>query len=328
MKIQGLYKPYIEQYLEFKRSLGYKLRDIEYTYLVFDRLTILRGEHTIGITKELSDEWCEKRPNESLGTRYGRVSQLSLFARFLCDIGIPSYVPDLPNFQTRDAFVPYIFSKQEIASIFTEIDCFKPNYIVQNCSYMMMPTLFRVLYGTGLRLGEALSLEERDVNIKERCIKVRQSKNGTERIVPMSDSLTTVCEHYKEDKRLRMAGRVKSNLFFVKNDNSPCAKCVPYKSFKQTLFRCRIPHKGKGLGPRLHDLRHTFACHSLAAMAESGIDLYHSLPVLSTYLGHRALESTEKYVRLTSEMFPNVLKDVNAVCGYIFPEHQLTDDEL
>jgi integrase/recombinase XerD len=97
MKIQGLYKPYIEQYLEFKRSLGYKLRDIEYTYLVFDRLTILRGEHTIGITKELSDEWCEKRPNESLGTRYGRVSQLSLFARFLCDIGIPSYVPDFPT---------------------------------------------------------------------------------------------------------------------------------------------------------------------------------------------------------------------------------------
>jgi integrase/recombinase XerD len=161
MKMQGLYKPYIEQYLDFKRSLGYKLRDVEYIFIQFDRLTIVKSERSIGITKELSDEWCEKRPNESLGTRYARVSQLSLFARFLCEIGIPSYIPEVPRFQTRDAFVPYIFSKDEIGSIFSEIDRFVPENITPDAAYAMMPTLFRLLYGTGLRLGEALELEVR-----------------------------------------------------------------------------------------------------------------------------------------------------------------------
>jgi integrase/recombinase XerD len=325
MKIKGIYAPHIKQYLEFKRSLGFKLRDAEYVFAQFDRLTTTRAEQSIGITKELSDVWCEKRPNETAGTRYARVSQLSLFARFLCDIGLPSYVPEVPRFQSRDLFSPYIFSRDEIILFLTASDRFLPDKVTHDCSCLMMPTLFRVLYGTGLRIGEALSLEEKDVNLEEKYITVRQSKNGTERIVPMSDSLTDVCWQYRNRKRLRMTGLTKSNLFFVKNDNSPCGKGTAYRSFRQILWKIGISHKGKGLGPRLHDLRHTFACHALAAMSESGLDLYHSLPVLSTYLGHRTLESTDKYVRMTAEMYPDLLKKVNDVCAYVFPE--LKNDE-
>lgn len=318
MKIQSIYAPYIKQYLELKRSLGFTLRDVEYIFYQFDRLTITRGEKLIGITKEFSDVWCKKSQNETDGTRYARVSQLSLFARFLCNIGFPSYVPKVPPF--KSSFTPYIFSKNEIALIFSASDHFVPDKIVHDSSYMMMPTLFKLLYGTGLRLQEALSLEEKDVNVEDKYIIVRQSKNGTERMVPVSDSLADVCRQYRDQKRLWTAGHIKSKLFFVKNDNSPCGRGTPYLLFRQILWKIGIPHKGKGLGPRLHDLRHTFACHALAEMAESGLDLYHSLPVLSTYLGHRTLESTNKYVRLTAEMYPNLLKNVNDVCSYVFPE--------
>ena len=318
MKMQGIYAPYITQYLELKRRLGFKLRDIEYTFAQFDQLTIKRKEQSIGITKEFSDLWCEKRSNETDGTRYNRVSLLCLFARFLCDIGFLSYVPQVPKF--KSSFAPHIFSKDEIASLFSASDNFAPDKITHGSSHIMMPVLFRLLYGTGLRLGEALALEEKDVNLEEKYVIVRQSKNGTERIVPMSGSLAGVCKSYRNLKGFTAARQIKSKLFFVKTDEGPCSNSTAYHSFRKALWMIGIPHRGKGLGPRLHDLRHTFACHSLAVMAEAGLDLYHSLPVLSTYLGHRTVESTNKYVRLTSEMYPNLLKNVSDLCAYVFPE--------
>ena len=190
MRFQGIYAPHIAEYLKLKRNLGFKLRDAEYVFAMFDQLTVERGEASIGITKELSDAWCKKRPNEADGTKYNRVSILSLFARFLCDMGYPSYIPEVPRFKT--SFVPYIFSKDEIASIFSACDRFLPGRIPHNAAYSMMPALFRLLYSTGLRLGEALSLEEKDVNLTDKHVTVRHSKNGTERIVPISVSLADV----------------------------------------------------------------------------------------------------------------------------------------
>jgi len=64
----------------------------------------------------------------------------------------------------------------------------------------------------------------------------------------------------------------------------------------------------------------------MAAMSESGLDLYYSLPILSEYLGHQSLEATEKYVRLTSEMYPGILRDANRICSYVFPEIQENED--
>lgn len=316
MRFQGIYAPHIAEYLKLKRNLGFKLRDAEYVFAMFDRLTVERGEPSIGITKELSDAWCKRRPNEKDGTRYNRISSLSLFARFLCDRGIPSYVPEVPRFKT--SFVPYIFSKDEIASIFSVCDRFFSGGVLHNSPHIMMPVLFRLLYSTGLRLGEALSLEKKDVNLTEKHVTVRHSKNSTERIVPISGSLTDVCLQYKSQRTL-LKKQYECNLFFVKNDITPCGQHTASSTFRKMLWKAGIPYKGKGIGPRLHDLRHTFACHSLVAMTESGLDLHSSLPILSTYLGHRTLESTDKYVRLTAEMYPDLLNK-EEICAYVFPE--------
>ena len=317
MRFKGIYAPYIVEYLKLKRDLGFKLRDSEYVFAMFDRLTVERGEASIGITKELSDAWCKKRPNESDGTKYNRVSVLSLFARFLCDMGFNSYIPEVPRFKT--SFVPYIFPKEEIASIFSACDQFVPGRILHNSAYAMMPALFRLLYSTGLRLGEALALKEKDVNLTEKHVIVRQSKSGTERMVPISGSLADALMQYKDKKAIR-TNRSACSLFFVKNDNTPCGQHTASSTFRKILWKAGIPYKGKGIGPRLHDLRHTFACHALVALTESGLDLHISLPILSTYLGHRTLESTDKYVRLTAEMYPNLLNKEEETCAYVFPE--------
>lgn len=87
-----------------------------------------------------------------------------------------------------------------------------------------------------------------------------------------------------------------------------CGRIVN-RRFKECLDYAGIPH-GTTQSPRLHDLRHTFAVTSLANMAESGIDLYVSLPILSNYLGHGSLKATNHYVRLTVAMYPYLIKEI------------------
>jgi len=70
----------------------------------------------------------------------------------------------------------------------------------------------------------------------------------------------------------------------------------------------------------VHDLRHSFAVHSLATMAEAGMDLYCSLPVLSTYLGHQSLKATNSYVRLTADMYPGLIRKIDLICFDVFPK--------
>ena len=152
-------------------------------------------------------------------------------------------------------------------------------------------------------------------------------KNGTERIVPLSESVSKACEEYRALRRTRIGNKRVCELFFVKNNNTHCSQGAAYKAFRDILRIAGIPHGGKGTGPRLHDLRHTFACHSLTQMIKMGIDLYQAMPLLSTYLGHRTIESTEKYVRLTAEMHPGLLKDVEDICKFVFPRIKTTDFE-
>lgn len=96
------------------------------------------------------------------------------------------------------------------------------------------------------------------------------------------------------------------------------------RSFVETIFhichrKAGIPYLGQFKGPRLHDLRHTFACHALAQMCDKGMDMYVALPILSTYLGHKNLDATNGYVRLTSEVFPQVIEKIDLTCLNVFP---------
>lgn len=314
-KYQSIYASLLEQYINFKRNLGYKFKDAESTYCIFDRFATINNESEIRITKKLADQWAAKRPNESDSTCYRRVMYLIQFASFLNDSGYPSYVPRLPQ-SYKSTFTPYIFTKDELNAIFLASEQLKVDSFMDSAANVI-PALLRTLYGTGIRIGEAVSLKVKDVNLEEKYLIIRQSKNGKDRMLPFSDSLTDVCRQYRNSLKLIQGP---DDYFFVKRNGRRCNPKAIYEWFRKVLWKAGISHGGKGLGPRLHDVRHAFSINSLAAMAESGLDLYYSLPILSEYLGHQSLEATEKYVRLTSEMYPGLLSDVNSICAYAFPE--------
>lgn len=310
------FREYINQYVALKNSVGIEMKSGICTLLQFERMANEMKELP-GISKNLMNAWCNKRPDESSSNRYSRVVHLRQFAQYLTSIGIPCYIPELPKFSS--SFTPYIFSKKQIDIFFTACDQFKPFQTNYNASYFIMPTLFKVLYATGLRLGEALSLKNKDVDLDNKYVRIRESKNGYERIVPISKTLADICRTYREQRKWFVTRPIMSELFFIKKDQSRCTNAAAYGFFRQILWQINIAHGGRGAGPRVHDLRHTFACHALKKMTDSGLDYYYSLPILSNYLGHRSLAATNKYVRLTAELYPDILKTMDKTSVHLFP---------
>lgn len=316
---QSIYGPLIEQFVALKKSLGYQYKGGIIQLGRFDKLAAYRDISEVGIPETLSGEWCTRDPNESAANHYIRIEIIRQFSIYLRHLGYDSYIPQLPKFNSH--YTPYIFSSEEIARLFAASDKLSRVQCSPRSCFYIVPALFRLLYGTGVRISEALSLLLKDVDTEKQCLTVRNCKNGRDRLVPLSASLADVCRGYLQYRpHCIVLNPAASENFFISPEGRPCDIQIAYHWFRKVLYKSGISHKGKGYGPRLHDLRHTFSVHSLARMASRGLDLYYSLPVLSVYLGHQSLSATEKYVRLTAEMYPSIAENANKLYPYLFPE--------
>ncbi|MCC8426465.1 tyrosine-type recombinase/integrase [Mucilaginibacter sp. UR6-11] len=315
----GIYASYIEQLIAFKRSVGYKYDREARLLAYFDRFTIEEGETNVGISKELSDKWCARIGCESETYRYSRCVCLNQLSSYLCNINIRSFIRMLPKY--RKNFNPYVFSKIEMENIFMACDKLATKDKVMDSTVFAMPILIRFLYGTGLRINEALDLRNKDFNLIDNYIIVKDNKNGFERNLPLSDSLARACKmyEYRGQMPIKTSG---DTFFFVKMNGERCHRAVVYSWYRRVLTKAGIAFTGGShnhSGPRIHDIRHTTACHALAKMIDEGMDLYCSLPIISTYLGHQSLKATDLYVRLTAEMYPGLIKNIDMLTFNVFP---------
>lgn len=316
MQFKGINACLLKQYIEFKRNMGYKFTNI-YIFNLFDQFTIENEVKTVGLTKDLAEKWAQKRPNESDNTRYKRINDIKNFCIYLNRLGYNSYIPrQLKSYQ--NTFTPYIFTREELNSFFQACDAIEVKR--QTTMKYILPVIFRMIYGCGLRLNEALSLKCKDINLDEGYIIIRKAKNGQDRMLPLSQSLLKVCLQYRKNLPIKQS---EEDYFYLQINGNRYATNSIYIWFRKILWKAGISHGGKGKGPRIHDLRQTFSVHSLVEMSGKGLDLYYSLPILSKYLGHNSLEATDKYVRLTAEMYPEIIQEVNNLCSYVFPEVKL-----
>ncbi|MCD7818524.1 MAG: tyrosine-type recombinase/integrase, partial [Lachnospiraceae bacterium] len=295
--------------IAYKRNMGYRF-GYDSTFTQFDHFLYDNGYASISLTKEICRQWEKKRPNESDMTRYQRVGLIHNYALFLARKGYETAAPE-HDYKPRSTFTPYIFTQEELEKFFCACDSFGG---YASAAY---PALLRTIYGCGLRRSEALNIRIQDVDFDRKTIFVRTSKNGTERMLPVSDSVFHAIEGYYNLFRTDAA---EDDFLFVTRFGAQICGNALHTRFQQCLERAGITYGGRGKGPRIHDLRHSFSVHTMARMAEQGIDLYCFLPVLSKYLGHKSIKATEGYVRLTAEMYPKLLDDVNKICAHIYPE--------
>ena len=325
----SIYAPYINDFISLKRSLGYKYEQEERLLYRFDRFILDQGHASVILTKELSDKWADGHHNEAGLTIYFKVKVVKQLAEYLLDQGIKTYVPQLPKYPGW-TFIPYIYSYEEINAIFRACDSLRMKCRNVDSCILIMPCLLRLLYGTGIRISEALSLQNKDVNISGKYLTLIDTKNGKDRLVPISDSLTAVCKDYLTHRdKLPVNGLKRQNgPFLVSLNGGVCQYTAVHRWFRKVLGMAGIPFTGNRKGPRIHDIRHTFACHSFLKLSDEGVDLYCSWPYLSTYLGHQSLESTEQYIRLTSQMYPELLRDTDGLYIDILPDIPATKERL
>lgn len=136
------------------------------------------------------------------------------------------------------------------------------------------------------------------------------------RLIPLSDSVKAACVSYAEN----IWWERDTDLFFPAPDRTMISPMTIYQRFRRYLMKAGISHGGKGNGPRLHDIRHTFAVHVLQKWVAEGAGLTAMMPVLGVYMGHQGIRSTARYLRLTAEVYPDLLKKMETYSAYVIPE--------
>ena len=309
----------IYKYLALKEALGEKITSPGNILRQFDRYCMSIDLQEPILTLELAENWFLTKADEKQSTRSHRVSALWCFARhFSAEGGEVTWKPNIGYAGRQNRYVPYIYTKAEVKNIFAAADAM-PKSCKKSRFNVIFPAIIRALYGCGLRISEALALKLKDVDLENGFIFVYAGKFGKDRKVPMSDSLLQYLrEYYREN--VDFIG-IPSDGWFFPNAKGECySQRTVYDKFRQILWIAGISHQGKGKGPRLHDLRHTFAVHALQQNIEQGKDIYTSLTGLMVYLGHGKITSTEYYLRLTAEFFPDFLERADKVCARAIPE--------
>lgn len=301
--------PFFTSYLNEQYRLGYKAEDIKYTLLTIDQfLNEIKHDFTY-ITKNIYDHWLDTIQQQKTSTIYRKVSIFIRFLKYMSEIGMECYIPRLPR-KHDSGFVPYIYSQEEIKKIFAACDGLRAKERHAKTILIIFPALIRLLYSTAIRISEALSIKNKDVDLAKNVIILNQTKNGSQRLAPINPSLKDVLKQYtKYRDRIPVNGITDlENHFFVSSLGRPCSRRTVLTLFHMVLREAGIPYKGNHEGPRLHDIRHSACVHSFVNMARDGKDIYCCLPLLSTFMGHKKVLDTEYYLRLTCEIYPELIE--------------------
>lgn len=233
----------------------------------------------------------------------------------MCRLGYRTYVPDrLLSGKASTEFCPRILTHAKIHELLRAVDQLTPTAHAP-LRHVVMPEVLRLLYGCGLRVNEVLHLRVGDVDLNRGILTVREAKFGKDRLVPPAVALVLRLQRYAATFGTRSADA----FFFPSSYGRPWSLGSVYWLFRELLLRCGIPHAGRGKGPRVHDIRHTVADHTLLRWYREGADLDAKLPVLETYLGHQSPAGTWRYLHLTAELFPEVTVRANAAFGDVIP---------
>ena len=313
-EFQSVLAPLMDRFLQEKRACGYAYHEPFRVLHRLDDFLVQQGLETLELPRGLARNWLAKKPHESASTQQQRITVFRQFSKFLLTAGCPAYVPVATVVARKSIFVPRMLTEEELRKFFRAVDTLEPT-ARSPLRHLIMPEVFRLLYGCGFRVREVLNLRIRDVDLNQGIITVRQGKFRKDRLVPPALSLVNRLRKYAG----YFDSRPPDAVFFPGPNGRPFALRTVYTLFREMLLQCGIPHAGRGKGPRIHDYRHLFALHTLRRWYRDGEDLEAKLPLLATYLGHQHLSGTQHYLHLTAEIFPEITARVEAAFGEVIP---------
>ena len=238
-------------------------------------------------------------------SRANKYGALAGFYRYAISRGhaarSPLPAPDDEPRQPRSA-PPYVFSRDELQRLFGAIDISRQRPVQLDADTLR--ALLLLLYGAGLRFGEAQRLTFDDVDLRDAVLTIRDTKFHKSRLVPVGSQLADALRRYAARRTEWPLPKSTASTFLANRDGTPLFKGTVRFAFDRLLKTARI-HYDKDDGrqsPCFHSLRHTAAVHRLESWYRQGADVQRLLPALSTWLGHAHLDGTQVYLTMTPEL--------------------------
>jgi site-specific recombinase XerD len=298
----------IAHYVEVKQAMGMRFRNERYILRAFHRQVgdVQLGDvSTAAVTAFLSGRgpltatWLNKH------RALRRLYQYWIVRGRVTATPVPTVVP-----RVITTFVPHIYNDNELQRLLAAIAA---NQARRGCriSAPTFRTLLLLLYGTGLRISEAVHLTRDDVNLQTGMLLIRETKFYKARALPLGPTLLERLATYAA-RAPRGAARASDAPFFTTTRGPAMTPAMARLNFWHLRRRAGVDHRA-----RLHDLRHSFAVNRLVAWYREGADVQRLLPHLSTYLGHRRLVSTQRYLTMTPELLDEANRRFERYAGEV-----------
>jgi len=291
----------LTEYLATRRALGTQLGWPESSLRRFVDFVEAQGAEFV--TTDVAVRWAVKSVGVQRATHARRLEIVRGFATWLQATDTRTQVPPhglLPAGQRRPA--PHIYCDREIADLMAAAGRLRSASGLRPATFK---TLLGLLSATGLRPGEALTLDVKDVDLVGGVIAVRESKFGKSRFVPLEASARGALAAYAKFRDTVRPCR-DTPAFLVTGRGSrlgPSATRRTFATLCQAVgLRHRLHARRIGRGPRLQDIRHTFATRRLIEWYRAGLDADRLMPRLATYLGHVRVADTYWYIQAVPEL--------------------------
>ena len=250
-RFQSVLSALLEKFLQEKHACGYAYHEATRILRHLDSVLLQEGLATYELPGSFARKWLAKKAHESARTHQQRITVFRQFSRFLVRLGYSAYVPDSTvAARNRSTFVPRMLSDEELRKFLQALDALEPT-ARSPLRHLVMPEVFRLLYGCGFRVREVLKLRVRDVDLSQGIITVRLGKGRKDRLVPPALPLVNRLQKYAA----RLENRPPDAIFFPGPSGGPFSLRSVYTLFRRLLLQCGIPHAGRAKGPRIHDYR-------------------------------------------------------------------------
>jgi len=292
----------VEEYVELRRSLGFKLLDTMNGLIQF--ASFLEQSRATHITIALAMKWAQQNKNARPAEWAKRLSFVRGFACHWSAHDSRTEVPPSGLLPYRPARArPYLYSNDEIRKLLQAARKLPSAHRLRGPTYYSLLGLLAV---AGLRISEARNLQTDDVDLKKGVLTIRGTKFGKSRLVPIHPSTRKVLSDYatRRDRFLRR----RPATFFVSGRGTRLDGAEIRRTFYVLSRQVGLRGPSDSHGPRLHDFRHRFAVETLVQWYRSGQDVERRLPVLSTYLGHVHVADTYWYLSACPELMGSAVK--------------------
>lgn len=308
MPLMNRLEKHLEEYLALRKALGFKLRTIDSS--LKDFVNYAATKNSAIITTKLALSWAVKPAGANPKWWAYRLRLVHHFARHVRGVDHQDEVPPLgllPYLHRR--VPPHIYSEEEMLRILNAAKELPSRNGLRGLTYS---TLFGLLWGTGLRISEALALNRDSVELTNQLLTVHNGKFGKSRLVPVAPSVATALEYYACN-RDRIIVKPRSDSFFLTIIGTRPTSAVAQLTFRQICCEIGLRNPLEKKGPRIHDIRHTFAVRELIHLHTGEYrDIDRGLHALSVYMGHLRPSSTYWYFSAVPELMGLALVRLDA----------------